>query len=126
MEHGLGARILRATNEELIELIRLLKRKHAEGDGRLWRAVADKLERARSQRIEVNINNIARSTSANDTVLVPGKVLGYGTISHPVKVAAFKFSASAEKAIAEAGGECLTITRLMEANPKGSRVKMLG
>jgi large subunit ribosomal protein L18e len=117
---------MRATNEELIDLIRLLKRRHGEGDGRLWRAVAEKLERARSQRIEVNIGSIARSTSANDTILVPGKVLGYGTINHPVKVAAFKFSATAANAIAGAGGECFTIRQLMETNPAGSGIKMLG
>jgi len=117
---------MRSTNEELINLIRLLKRKHTRVNVRIWRVAAEKLDRTRNQRIEVNISNIARSTSANDTILVPGKVLGYGTISHPVKVAAFKFSATAAKTITEAGGECLTIGQLMEANPAGSGIKILG
>jgi len=117
---------MRATNKELVELTRLLKRSSAENDARVWRAAAARLERARSRRAEVNISRIARSTSANETVLIPGKVLGSGAISHPVRVAAFKFSASAVKAITEAGGECLTIRELIESNPAGTRVKILG
>ncbi len=117
---------MKATDEELIKLVRFLRKSSTANDVAVWRAAADHLKRARSRRREVNISRIARSTSTNETVLIPGKVLGSGTIGHPVRVAAFKFSASAAKAIAEAGGECLSIRELVDSNPQGVGIKILG
>jgi large subunit ribosomal protein L18e len=58
--------------------------------------------------------------------VVPGKVLGAGAIEHPVNVAAFAFSEKAQSKILKAKGKCLTIPQLMEGNPKGSGVKIIG
>jgi len=58
--------------------------------------------------------------------VIPGKALGAGIIDHPVTVAAFNFSEKAKRKIEAAGGKCLTIEELAEANPKGSNVKILG
>jgi len=117
---------MRATDRELVELTRFLKRLSVEKDTQVWKVTADRLGKARSRRAQVNISRIARFTSANETVVVPGKVLGSGTIDHPVRVAAFKFSTSATKAIANAGGECLSIRELVEANPDGEGIRILG
>jgi large subunit ribosomal protein L18e len=117
---------MKATNEELIKLVHFLRNSSVANDAAVWRAAADQLKGTRSRRREVNISRIARSTSTNQTVLIPGKVLGSGRIGHPVRVAAFKFSASAAKGIAEAGGECLSIRELVDSNPKGIGIKILG
>jgi large subunit ribosomal protein L18e len=117
---------MKATNEELIKLIHFLRGSSVANNVAVWRAVANQLKSARSRRREVNISRIARSTSSNETILIPGKVLGSGTISHPVRVAAFKFSASATKAITDAGGECLSIQELVNSNPKGVGIKIIG
>jgi len=58
--------------------------------------------------------------------VVPGKVLGAGRIDHPVHVAAFSFSDQARFKILRAKGKCLSILELMEKNPKGTNVKILG
>jgi len=84
------------------------------------------LLKSKRRRIAVNISRISRYTKENDEVIVPGKVLGSGTISHPVKVAAFAFSDEARSKIIKAKGECLTIPELAEMNPKGSNVKIIG
>ncbi len=117
---------MRSTNEELIKLTRFLKKVSGEKDAGVWRATADQLEKGRSRRAEVNIGRIARFTSANETIVVPGKVLGSGTINHPVRVAAFEFSTSAITAIADAGGKCLSIRELVEANPAGKGIRIVG
>jgi large subunit ribosomal protein L18e len=52
--------------------------------------------------------------------------LGAGIIDHPVKVAAFQFSEQARLKIGKAKGKCLSIEELMEKNPKGSNVKIIG
>jgi large subunit ribosomal protein L18e len=59
-------------------------------------------------------------------VVVPGKVLGAGRIDHPVHVAAFTFSEQARSKILRAKGKCLSILELMEKNPKGTNVKIIG
>ena len=110
------------TNQELLRVIRLLRKNRK---ARIWRAVAERLEKPRRLRAEVNISRINRYTKEGDTVIVPGKVLGAGKLTHPVHVAAFSFSKAARKKIIEAGGECMTIEELMERNPTGSNVKIL-
>jgi len=74
----------------------------------------------------VNLSRINRHTSEGDVVVVPGKVLGAGLLRHPVTVAAFAFTRSARQKILEAGGKCLDIRELVELNPKGSGVKIIG
>jgi len=112
-------------NPQLRELIRFLRRKYGEIGARIWRDVAERLERPRSRRAEVNVGRINRYTQPGDVVLVPGKVLGAGVIDHPVCVAAFAFSEMARRKIEAVGGECISIRELVERNPKGSGVRIM-
>jgi len=112
-------------NPQLKELIRFLRRKYGEVGAKIWRDIAERLERPRSRRAEVNVSKINRYTGPGDVVVVPGKVLGAGFIDHPVCVAAFAFSVSARRKIEAAGGECISIRELVERNPKGSGVKIM-
>ena len=59
-------------------------------------------------------------------VLVPGKVLSLGEMSKKVDVAAFNFSAEAKKKIEQANGKIMTIKELLEQNPEGKKVRILG
>lgn len=117
---------VKATNPQLIELIRLLRKKSREHEAKIWLAVAENLAKPRRQRRAVNISRLNRYTEENDVVVVPGKVLGAGEIDHPVTVAAFAFSEKAKEKIMNAKGKCLSIPELMEENPKGSNVKIIG
>ncbi|RLF12677.1 MAG: 50S ribosomal protein L18e [Thermoprotei archaeon] len=92
----------------------------------MWLDVARRLAKPRRKRISVNLSRINRHTSEGDVVVVPGKVLGAGLLRHPVTVAAFAFTRSARQKILEAGGKCLDIRELVELNPKGSGVKIIG
>jgi len=114
------------TNPELISLIRFLRKKSRENEAAIWKRVAERLSKSKRRRIVVNISRISRYTKENDEVVVPGKVLGSGTIDHPVKVAAFAFSEQAKSKIMKAKGVCLSIPELVQMNPKGSNVKIIG
>ena len=59
-------------------------------------------------------------------VVVPGKVLGAGEMSHPVTVAAFAFSGKAKEKIKARRGKCLSFFDLIKKNPKGSKVRIIG
>ena len=114
------------TNTQLLNLISGLKTQSREKEVPLWRDIALRLERPTRNYSEVNLSRINRYTKEKDVVLVPGKVLGAGELDHQLTVAAVSFSASAKNKITAAGGSCLTIDELMNTNPEGSRVRLIG
>ena len=67
-----------------------------------------------------------RFTKPNEIIIVPGKVLGSGSLNHSLTVAAFSFSESAREIIEQAKGKCLTIKELVQKNPKAKDVKIIG
>jgi large subunit ribosomal protein L18e len=118
---------VKATNPELIELIRYLKKQSKENKTEIWRNIAERLAKPKRKRIAVNISHLNRCTQRNEIVAVPGKVLGAGKIDHPITIAAFAFSEKAkEKIKATRRGKCLSFFDLIKKNPKGSKVKIIG
>lgn len=117
---------VRATNPELIELIRFLRRQGRENKANVWQNIAESLAKPRRKRIAVNISRLNRYTQKNEMVVVPGKVLGTGEMDHPITVAAFTFSEQAKNKIKTANGKCLSLFELVKKNPKGSKVKIIG
>lgn len=92
----------------------------------IWSRIADDLEKPTRQRRIVNLFSLDMNTKDGEVVIVPGKVLGTGDINHKVTVAAWNFSDSAKEKIKSAKGECLSIAQLVEKNPKGKDVRILG
>jgi len=118
-------RPVETTNPELINLIRLLKKKSRENEARIWRDLARRLSSSRRRRTTVNVSHLSRHTQQRETVVVAGKVLGAGKIDHPISVAAFAFSDQAKFKILKARGKCLSIPDLVKKNPKGTSVKIV-
>ena len=116
---------MKATNPELIALIRFLKKRSKEKQTKLWLCLAEQLSSSKRNRIAVNISRLNRFTKEGETVVVPGKVLGAGKADHPIEVAAFSFSDRAQSKIRKAKGNCLSIRDLMEKNPDGTNVKVM-
>lgn len=116
---------LTKTNPKLIELIGTLKEKSYKEDVAIWKDVAKRLERSNRRKAEVNISKINRHSSPDETVLVPGKILGSGELDHKVNVVALGFSKKASEKIDAAGGKCLDITEILDENPKGSKIRII-
>jgi large subunit ribosomal protein L18e len=114
------------TNPNLEELIVELKRLSRENEAPIWRTIARKLEKPSRVWAEVNIASIDKHAKAKESVLIAGKLLGAGTISKPVNVAAYSASESAIKKVENAGGKFMQITELAKLNPKGSGIKIMG
>ena len=117
---------VKATNPELLEVIRFLKKQSRENKAKIWKSIAERLAKSRRKRVAVNISRLNRYTKKNETVVVPGKVLGAGELNHPITVAAFAFSAKAREKIRRAKGKCLSLFELVKKNPKGSNIKIIG
>jgi large subunit ribosomal protein L18e len=115
----------KTTNPELIHLIRLLKKESREKQVGIWLDVADHLAKTRSQRISVNLSRINRNTKRSDVVVVPGKLLGSGSINHAVTVASFGASEKAKAKLVAAQAKYLSIPELLEKNPTGANVRII-
>ncbi|RLI84485.1 MAG: 50S ribosomal protein L18e [Archaeoglobales archaeon] len=116
----------RKTNPNLIKLIEFLFKASAENNVKIWKDIAERLVRPKRLYAEVNVSKIQRYANEGEMIVVPGKVLGGGKISKPVKVAALSFSESAKRKIESVGGRCLSIVELVEMNPEGSGVRIMG
>lgn len=113
------------SNPVLRGLIRKLRKVGKEENVNIWIDLADRLSRSNRSRSEVNISQLNRHTQENDTLVVPGKVLGSGKLNHPVSVAAFSVSNRARERIQDAGGEVLSIQELLDEKPKGKNVTII-
>jgi large subunit ribosomal protein L18e len=113
------------SNPELVETIRFLKVKARENKSRLWEVVAEQLSRPHRSRAVLDLNHISRASAPKSAVLVPGKVLGSGSLKHPVVIGAFEFSESAKSKIELAGGQCIGIRDFVSRYPKGSNVQIM-
>jgi len=91
----------------------------------IWLALEEMLERPRSRRVEVNLSKISKYTQNGSIVVVPGKVLGSGTIGHKVTLCAFSLSQSAAKKIIDAGGRIIDIKEFVKKFPEGSKVTII-
>jgi large subunit ribosomal protein L18e len=114
------------TNPILNDLIRDLKMRSKDNKAPIWRDIAKRFEKSLQNWSEVNISRIARNVKSNETIIIPGKLLGSGQIDIPVTVAAFKASESAKVKITKAGGKVLTIRELLDQNPKGKGIRIIG
>ncbi len=113
------------TNPQLSELIDTLKQSAREQHAAIWKELARRLEAPAKNHAEVNLSRLNRSTSSNDVVVVPGKVLGAGSIDHPVHVAALSLSETARTKILAASGEVATLEEILDTRPSGSNIKII-
>lgn len=113
------------TNIYLIELIETLKKKSFKLDAPIWRTVAEKLEKPRRQKVEVNLSDISKHAVDGGAVVIPGVVLGSGELTKSVSIAAWRFSPSALQKIKKAKCKPLTIEELIKINPKGTGVRII-
>lgn len=114
------------TNPGLVTLIGDLKAQTRSNGAPLWRDVALRLEKSRSNWAEPNLSRLSRHAAEEDLILVPGKLLGSGEVTGKHTVAAYSISTSARTKIEAAGGKVVSIRELMNDNPDGKGVYILG
>jgi large subunit ribosomal protein L18e len=114
------------TNPLLKGLIEDLKLKSVEQKVALWKQLASDLEKSSRRRKIVNLSKINLYTKENETIVVPGKVLGSGVLDHKVTISAYQFSDSAKEKITKAGAKMIPLNELIKESPKGKRIKIMG
>ena len=112
------------TNEVLYDLITKLKEASAKNKVKIWKRVANDLEKPSRQRRKVNVYKFD-CVRKDETAVVPGIVLSNGHFDKKITVAAFRFSDSAFKKINKTG-KAISIEELLKSNPKGKKVRIVG
>ncbi|MFT4921569.1 MAG: large subunit ribosomal protein L18e [Haloarculaceae archaeon] len=112
------------TNPRLSSLIADLKSAARNSGGDVWNDVAERLEKPRRTHAEVNLGRIERYAREEETVVVPGKVLGSGVLQKEVTVAAVDFSGTAEQKIDQVG-DTKQLEQALEDNPEGANVRVI-
>lgn len=117
---------IKISNPKLRELLTNLRKLSNEEKVNIWKRVAEDLERPNRNRRSVNLSKIDRYTKENDTVLVPGKVLATGKVSHKMTVCAYQFSTEAKVKLKNDNIEYLSIEEMIKKNPKGKNLRIFG
>jgi len=112
-------------NRSLRELIVFLEKSERKNKAPIWGAVAEKLAKPRRRRVEMNLGKLAKITKAKDVVIIPGKVLGAGDLTHAVSIASWSAAKGVEEKVAKSGGKLMTIKELVGSNPNGKGVMIL-
>lgn len=114
------------TNQVVIHMAKDLKKASTKNDAPIWAKLAEYALKPSIARRDLNLNRIEQLTKDNDTVVFPGKVLGTGNISHKITLFSFSISESAANKIIEKGGKIINHSDLIEQNPTGKGVVLLG
>ena len=118
--------ISRKSNSELVRTIDELKKASRENDAPIWKSIAKKLEGPSRNWPVVNISKIEFNVSKNGKAVIPGKIMGSGTLSKKVTVSAYSFTKSAVEKIEGAGGKCMIYNEFIKKNPTGKDVLVIG
>ncbi|MBN1159734.1 MAG: 50S ribosomal protein L18e [Candidatus Diapherotrites archaeon] len=116
---------VRASNPEVRGMIVEMEKLSKKEKSSFWKNVAVLLNKPRVNKPQINLWKLDKHVKDGDVVIVPGKILGYGQFSKKVTVSAFRTSESAQKKLKEAGSKVLTLTELMNENPKGKGIKII-
>ena len=114
------------TNQVVIRMAKELKKASTKNDAPIWAKLAEYALKPSIARRDINLKRIAQLTKENDTVVFPGKVLGTGNIHHKVTLCSFSISNSAANKVLENGGKLISYSDLIEQNPTGKGVVLLG
>jgi len=115
----------RTKNAEQENLINELKKLSIDQNVKFWKRIAVELGKPTRNKRIVNISKIDKFTKDGDLIIVPGKVLSTGDLSHKVTVSAYAFSDEAKRKISEKG-KVLSIKDLMKENPEAKGIKIIG
>lgn len=107
---------------ELRRLIRLLTKASSAQKAGIWYRAVELLNRPRRRRVEVNLVKLNLLAHDDKILLVPGKVLGNGTLRKKFTVAAYQIAKPAAEKLRKASCTVMSIPELVKKDPKGSRV----
>ena len=114
------------TNQVVLQMVKELKSASKKNKAPIWSRLAELALKPSSARRTINLGQIDRFTKDSDVVVVPGKVLGTGNISHKIMLCSFSISNSGAQKVLQSGGKILSFTELIKNHPTGKGVTIIG
>ena len=113
-------------SQVVINMAKELKNASKKNDAPIWLKLAKSALKSNSNQKTINLKKIDDNSDDGSAVVIAGKVLATGTISHKIILSSFSISNSAAKKIKESGGEVLKFSEMIERFPTGNGVKIIG
>ncbi len=114
------------TNQVVVEMVKELKQASKKNDAPIWLKLAKLALKTSASRRVVNLTKINDITKENAVIVVPGKVLGTGNVSHKITLSSFSISNSAAKKIIDSGGSVISFSEMIKKFPTGKGVSIIG
>lgn len=109
----------RKTNPILIETIFVARK------SKNWFSLAHILSGSSSKLSAVNLSELDAKTTAGDTVVIPGKVLGSGNLTKKIRICALSASLETLEKLKKSKSEFVTILDEIKKNPKAEGIKLI-
>tara|TARA_B100001750_G_C15322498_1_gene502940 strand:- start:25 stop:372 length:348 start_codon:yes stop_codon:yes gene_type:complete len=113
-------------SQVVIQMVKELKNASKKNDAPIWLKLAKSALKSNSNQKTVNLKKIDEISNDGNAIIIPGKVLGTGNISHKIILSSFSISNSAAKKIKDSGGEILKFSDMIERFPTGNGVIIIG
>jgi large subunit ribosomal protein L18e len=114
------------TNQVVIQMVKTLHVASKKNNAPIWQRLADLALKPTRAKRTINLGQLDKFVLDNDIVIVPGKVLGTGSLSHKITLCSFSISTTGAKKIIESGGKILDISQIIKNHPTGKGVKIIG
>jgi large subunit ribosomal protein L18e len=109
-----------------MSIVKELKQASAKNKAPIWSKLAQLAQKPNIARRIVNVGRLNDVTKDNEIIVVPGKVLGTGNISHKITLYSFSISTAAAKKITGAGGKIIGHSEMISKFPTGKGVRIIG
>ena len=114
------------TNQIVIQMVKTLRVASKKNNAPIWERLADLALKPTRAKRTMNLGQLDKFVSDNDVVVVPGKVLGTGSLSHKITLCSFSISTTGAKKVTQSGGKIIDFAQLIKNNPTGKGVKIIG
>jgi large subunit ribosomal protein L18e len=116
---SIAKRIPKKKDDYIVDTVFAAKRSKS------WNKIAQIVSGPRRRYSGVNIGKIDKESSDGDLLIIPGKVLGNGSLTKKVKICALYFSTSAVEKIKKSKSEAIKIIDEIKKNPGADGVKII-
>ena len=114
------------TNQVVLEMAKELRGASKKNNAPIWLKLSKlALKPSRARRV-INLGQLDKFVNDNDIVVVPGKVLGTGNITHKITLCSFSISDSGAKKVTQSGGKVVEFAQLIKDHQTGKGVKIIG
>jgi len=114
------------TGQVILQMAKQLRGASKKNNAPIWLRLAELAMKPSRARRVMNLGQLDKFVNDNDVVVVPGKVLGTGNMSHKITLCSFSISTTGAKKVTQSGGKLVDFTHLIKNHPTGKGVKIIG